>query len=114
MIIGLIDDLLGIKLKSNMGLKANQKILLQILIGIIFLFFVGNNSGPLNMASALGIKSYGLICNDPVSELKYSNIVAITPDNYEDNVWNRDRKGMKNLTVEKAYNFIIDNLKITN
>ena len=78
------------------------------------IFFVGNNSGPLNMASALGIKSYGLISNDPVSELKYSNIIAITPDNYVDNVWNRDRKGMKNLTVEKAYNFIIENLKITN
>ena len=77
------------------------------------LFFIGNNSGPLNMASALGIKSYGLISNDPVSELKYSNIIAITPDNYIDNVWNRDREGMKNLTVEKAYNFIIDNLKIT-
>ena len=76
------------------------------------LFFIGNNSGPLNMASALGVKSYGLICNDPVSELKYSNIIAITPDNYIDNVWNRDRTGMKNLTVEKVFNFIIDNLKI--
>ena len=74
-------------------------------------FFVGNNSGPLNMAAALGVKSFGLICNDPVSELKYSNILAITPDNYRDNVWNRDRSGMKNLTVEKVFNFIIDNLK---
>ena len=78
------------------------------------LFFVGNNSGPLNMASALGIKSYGLISNDPISELKYSNIIAITPDNYVDDIWNRDREGMKNLTVEKVFNFIIDNLKTTN
>ena len=78
------------------------------------LFFIGNNSGPLNMASALGVKSYGLISNDPVSELKYSNIIPITPDNYVDNVWNRDREGMKNLTVEKVYNFIIEDLKINN
>ena len=66
------------------------------------------------MASALGVKSYGLISNDPVSELKTSNIISITPDNYVDNVWNRDRDGMKNLTVEKVYNFIIDNLKRNN
>ena len=72
--------------------------------------FIGNNSGPLNMASALGVKSYGLICNDPISELKYSNIIPITPDNYKDNTWNRNREGMKNLTVEKVFNFIIDDL----
>ncbi len=75
------------------------------------LFFVGNNSGPLNMAAALGVKSFGLICNDPVSELKYSNILAITPDNYKDNVWNRERSGMKNLTVKKVSNFILKKIK---
>ncbi len=75
------------------------------------LFFVGNNSGPLNMSAALGVKSFGLICNDPVSELKYSNIIAITPDNYEDNVWNRDRNGMKKLTVDKVSNFILEKIK---
>ena len=74
------------------------------------LFFVGNNSGPLNMAAALGVKSFGLICNDPVSELKYSNILAITPDNYKDNVWIRDRTGMKNLTVDKVSNFILEKI----
>lgn len=74
-------------------------------------FFVGNNAGPLNMAAALGVKSFGLISNDPVSELKYSNILAITPDNYTDNIWNRDRKGMKNLTVEKVSNFILEKIK---
>ena len=37
-------------------------------------FFVGNNSGPLNLASALGVKSFGLIANDAISELKYSKI----------------------------------------
>ena len=77
-------------------------------------FYIGNNSGPLNLSAALGVKTFGLIANDPISELKNSKINAITPRDYIDNVWNRDRKGMKNLTVEKAYNFIIENLKITN
>ena len=74
-------------------------------------FFVGNNSGPMNMAAALGTKSFGLICNDPVSELKYSNILAITPDNYDENILNRDRNDMKNLTVEKVSNFILERIE---
>ena len=74
-------------------------------------FFVGNNSGPLNMAAALGVKSFGLICNDPVSELKYSNILTITPDNYDENILSRDRNDMKNLTVEKVSNFILEKIK---
>ena len=45
-------------------------------------FFVGNNSGPLNLASALGVKTFGLIANDRVSELKNSNIKPILPRNY--------------------------------
>ena len=47
-------------------------------------FFVGNNSGPLNLAAALNVKSFGLIANDPISELKYSKIDIIKPDNYID------------------------------
>ena len=74
-------------------------------------FFVGNNSGPMNMAAALGVKSFGLICNDPVSELKYSNILTITPDNYDENLLSRDRNDMKNLTVEKVSNFILEKIK---
>ena len=74
-------------------------------------FFVGNNSGPMNMAAALGTKSFGLICNDPVSELKYSNILMITPDNYDENILNRDRNDMKNLTVEKVSNFILERIE---
>tara|TARA_B100000131_G_scaffold321737_1_gene373496 strand:- start:49 stop:1047 length:999 start_codon:yes stop_codon:yes gene_type:complete len=72
--------------------------------------FVGNNSGPLNLSAALGTKSFGLIANDAISELKFSKIIPITPSNYKDNVWNRDRKGMKELTVQKVYNDIISNL----
>ena len=73
-------------------------------------FFVGNNSGPLNLSAALNIKSFGLIANDPVSELRYSKIYPITPVDYIDNVWNRDRKGMKKLTVKRVFQKIIENL----
>ena len=54
-------------------------------------FFIGNNSGPLNLSAALNIKSFGLIANDPVGELKYSKILPITPVDYIDNIWKRDR-----------------------
>ena len=76
--------------------------------------FVGNNSGPLNLSAAIGTKSFGLIANDAVSELKFSKIIPITPFNYKDNVWNRERKGMKELTVQKVYNDIISNLSNNN
>ena len=73
-------------------------------------FYVGNNSGPLNLSAALGIKTFGLIANDPVSELKYSKINAITPEGYIDNIWTRDRRGMKKLKPDKVYDHIIKNL----
>ena len=59
-------------------------------------FFVGNNSGPLNLASALGVKSFGLIANDAISELKFSKIEFITPEDYKDNTWIRDRNNIEN------------------
>jgi heptosyltransferase-2 len=71
-------------------------------------FFVGNNSGPLNLSAALGVKSFGLIANDPIDELKYSKIQIITPENY-DNLRDRNREGMKKLTVERVFKQIIDN-----
>ena len=85
------------------------------LSGVIFAlkssdFFIGNNSGPLNLSAALNIKSFGLIANDPVSELRYSKIHPITPIDYIDNVWNRDRKGMKKLTVKRVFHKIIESL----
>jgi ADP-heptose:LPS heptosyltransferase len=75
-------------------------------------FFVGNNSGPLNLASALGVKSFGLIANDAISELKYSKIQFITPEGYQDNTWIRDRKNMKTLTMDKVFNTLIEKLDI--
>ena len=84
------------------------------LSGIIFAlksskFLVGNNSGPINLAAALNIKSFGLIANDPIDELKYSKIQIITPENY-DNIRCREREGMKKLTVERVFNKILENL----
>ena len=72
-------------------------------------FFVGNNSGPLNLASALDIKAFGLIANDRASELKNSNIISILPKNYKDEFF-RDREGMRRLEVQNVYNQIISNL----
>jgi ADP-heptose:LPS heptosyltransferase len=74
-------------------------------------FFVGNNSGPLNLASALGVKSFGLIANDAISELKYTKINFILPDNYKDNTWIRDRNNMKTLTTKKVFETLIERLQ---
>ena len=73
-------------------------------------FFVGNNSGPLNLASALGVKSFGLIANDAISELKFSKIEFITPEDYKDNTWIRDRNNMKTLTTIKVFGEIIERI----
>ena len=73
-------------------------------------FFVGNNSGPLNLASALGVKSFGLIANDAISELKFSKIEFITPKDYKDNTWIRDRNNMKTLTTKKVFDEIIERI----
>ncbi len=82
--------------------------------GIIFAlknsnFLVGNNSGPINLAAALNIKSFGLIANDPIDELKYSKIQIITPKNYN-NTRSREREGMKKLKVEQVFNKIMEGL----
>ena len=71
-------------------------------------FFVGNNSGPLNLSAALKVKSFGLIANDPVDELKFSKINIITPENY-DNIRCRERTGMKKLSVERVFAKILEN-----
>ena len=72
-------------------------------------YFVGNNSGPLNLASALGVKAFGLIANDRVSELKNSNIIPILPKDYKNEI-NRDREGMKKLDVETVFSQIRVNI----
>ena len=73
-------------------------------------FYIGNNSGPLNLSSALGVKTFGLIANDAISELKYSKINFIVPENYKDNTWIRNRENMKTITTQKAYDTIIERI----
>ena len=72
-------------------------------------FFVGNNSGPLNLAAALKVKSFGLIANDPITELKYSKIEIIRPDDLPDDYRLRDRMGMKKLRPKDVFEKIIQN-----
>ena len=66
-------------------------------------FFVGNNSGPLNLAAALNVKSFGLFANTPISQLKFSKVIPLVPENYVDNQFIKDRKEMKNLTPDKVF-----------
>lgn len=75
-------------------------------------FFLGNNSGPLNLAAALQIRSFGLIVNDAISELKYSKIEFITPDTYKDNTWIRERKNMKTLSAQKVFLSLVEKLDL--
>ena len=75
-------------------------------------FFVGNNSGPLNLSAALDITSFGLFSNTAISQLKFSKVIPLTPLNYIDNQFIKDRKEMKKLTVEKVFNDIMERLKL--
>ena len=99
--------------KQNYFIDCSKKDLQGIILAIKnSSFYVGNNSGPLNLSAALDVKTFGLIANDPISELKNSNINPITPNEYVDNVWNRNREGMKKLKTIDVYNYILENLKI--
>ena len=73
-------------------------------------FFVGNNSGPLNLSAALDVKSFGLFSNTPISQLKFSKVIPLTPVNYIDNRFIKDREEMKKLTVEKVFSDIMKKL----
>ena len=76
-------------------------------------FFVGNNSGPLNLAAALGIKTFGLIATDPVSELKYSKIKPITPENYIDNIL-QDVLCFYAVLLESKFSFLVNMMDVEN
>ncbi len=73
-------------------------------------FFIGNNSGPINLSAALGVKTFGLIANAPISELKYSKIKPITPVNYIDNVFNKNREEMRELKPSRVFEEVIKNI----
>jgi len=95
------------KSKKDYFIDCSQKDLTGVITAIKnSQFYVGNNSGPLNLSAALGVRSFGLIVNDAISELKYSKIQFITPKNYKDNTWIRDRKNMKTLTPEEVFTFL--------
>ena len=98
--------------QKNYFIDCSKKDLTGIIIAIKnSQFFIGNNSGPLNLSAALGVKSFGLIANDAISELKYSKIEFITPKNYKDNTWIRDRKNMKTLKPDEVFNFLENKIK---
>ena len=95
------------KSKKDYFIDCSQKDLTGVITAIKnSQFYVGNNSGPLNLSAALGVRSFGLIVNDAISELKYSKIQFITPKNYKDNTWIRDRKNMKTLTPEEVFTLL--------
>ena len=99
------------KSKKNYFINCSKKDLGGIILALKnSSFFVGNNSGPLNLAAALKIPSFGLIANDPVDELKFSKINIITPENY-DNIRCRERNGMKKLSVERVFTKILEYIK---
>ena len=98
------------KSKKDYFIDCSQKDLTGVITAIKnSQFYVGNNSGPLNLSAALGVRSFGLIVNDAISELKFSKIQFITPKNYKDNTWIRDRTNMKTLTPEEVFNFLESN-----
>jgi len=98
--------------KKNYFIDCSKKDLTGVITAIKnSQFFVGNNSGPLNLSAALGVESFGLIVNDAISELKYSKIQFITPKDYKDNTWVRDRKNMKTLLPNEVFNFIENRIK---
>ena len=98
--------------QKNYFIDCSKKDLTGVIIAIKnSQFFIGNNSGPLNLSAALGVKSFGLIANDAISELKYSKIQFITPKNYKDNTWIRDRKNMKTLTPDEVFNFLENKIR---
>jgi heptosyltransferase-2 len=97
--------------KRKFFINCSQKDLMGVILALKNSdFFVGNNSGPLNLAAALKIKSFGLIANDPINELKFSKIKILRPDDLPDEYRLRDRMGMKKLKPKDVFEMIVKNL----
>ncbi len=97
--------------KKNFFINCSKKDLTGVILALKNSeFFVGNNSGPLNLAAALKINSFGLIANDPIDELKFSKINILRPANLPDNYRLRNRIGMKKLKPKDVFEMIIKNL----
>ena len=97
--------------KKNFFINCSKKDLTGVILALKNSeFFVGNNSGPLNLAAALNINSFGLIANDPIGELKFSKINILRPANLPDSYRLRDRIGMKKLKPKDVFKMIVKNL----
>jgi len=97
--------------KRKFFINCSQKDLMGVILALKNSdFFVGNNSGPLNLAAALKIKSFGLIANDPINELKFSKIKILRPDDLPDDYRLRERVGMKKLKPDYVLKKIVDDL----
>ena len=73
------------------------------------IFFVGNNSGPLNLSSALGVKTFGLISGSSLEELKFTNIIPVIPNGYVDQ-FIKNREEMNKITVDRVLEIIEQNI----
>ena len=81
-------------------------------------FFVGNNSGPTTLASALNIKSFNLVSSTSVKELKFGKTIPVTPDDYVEpaNVTKKkigdsfikSRDEMRKIKPQKVFNTILN------
>ncbi len=97
--------------KKKFFINCSQKDLTGVIVALKnSVFFVGNNSGPLNLSAALDVKTFGLIANSPVSELKNSKIIPITPKDYIDHFGNKKREEMKKLKTMDVFKHIVENL----
>lgn len=84
-------------------------------------FFVGNNSGPTTLASALNIRSYNLVSSTSVKELKFGKTIPIVPDDYVEPTdstikkigdnFIKSRDQMKKITPQKVFNTIFNSYK---
>ena len=105
-----------IKLSSNNNfVNCSRMNLVQIIKCLKHsICFLGNDSGPLNLSAALGIKSFGLVSNTSSKQLEFSNVVIIKPKNYnyEIDVGNqkigdnfiKDRELMRDISVDQVFN----------
>ena len=71
--------------------------------------FVGNNSGPLNLSSALGIKTFGLISGSSLKQLRFTNIIPVVPVDYVDQ-FVKKREEMHKITVDRVLEIIERNI----
>ena len=75
-IIGLLDDYISIKKKTNTGLRSKEKFILQCLISLIFIFLVSNKSfiNPLIEVS----NSWGIYTSFMILPISFFTLVGLS------------------------------------